>query len=157
MDLTITVTYSSVLSRCQMLSAYEGRDRHDAAGRDLYEKINISEQDEPMIKDLLSKSLVAVREALDDMITAVVMTGSSPNYTGETWTLRTTQRRYDSKGYTGLSKHIEEALSSSVMTAWLTYNEINDRAGFYQTVYENEMKMITDNLHTKAAPTRPTT
>ena len=156
MDLTITITYSSVISRCKMLSSYEGRDRYDATGKDLYEKINIADQDEPLIKDYLSKSLVAVREALDDMITEIAMTGTTPNYTAETWTLRTDQRRYDKKGYPSLSKHIDEALASSVMTAWLSYNKIEDRAGFYQTVYDNEMKLISDNLHTKAAPTRPT-
>jgi hypothetical protein len=89
---------------------------------------------------------------LEDMITSIVTTTNS-----ETWTLRTTQRRYDSKGYTGLSKHIGEALAASVMTAWLSYNGLEERAKFYQTVFENEMKLISDNLHTKAAPTRPTT
>lgn len=155
MDLTVTITYSAVVNRCKMLAAYEGRDRHDAAGADLYDKINITAQDEPLISDYLSRSLVAVRERLADMITAISSTGLEP--TSETWTLRTTQRRYDSKGYTALGKHIDEALSASVMTAWLSYNGLEERSTFYQTVFENEMKLISDNLHTKAAPTRPTT
>ena len=152
MDLTVTITYSDVISQCGKLSAYEGRDRHDAAGADLYEKINITAQDEPLVSDYLSRSLVAVRERIEDMITVI-----SSSSTAETWTLRTTQRRYDSKGYNGLGKQIGEALAASVMTAWLSYNGLEERARFYQTVFENEMKLISDNLHTKAAPTRPTT
>ena len=156
MDLTITITYSAVLTRCSMLSQYEGRDRHDEAGKDLYEKIIITDQDKALIEDFLSRSLVAARQALDDMITSISI-GSGSSLGSETWTIRSTQRRYDRKGYNGLSTHIMEALAASVMTAWLRYQKVEERSAFYQTIYDNEMKMISDNLHTKAAPQRPTT
>ena len=153
MNESITITYSTVLNRCKMLSAFEGRDRYDAAGRDLYSQVAIAEQDSDLIMDYLKRALVAVREGLDDMITAIDVTSSSQ----EVWTLRSVQRRWDKKGYTKLGTNLHEALAASVMAAWMSYKGIQDRSTFYQTLYDNEMKLISDNLHTKAAPTRPTT
>ena len=153
-DETLTIIYNTVTERCKMLSAFEGRDRHDGAGHDTYSKIVIAAQDSDLISDFLSRALVAVREGLDDMITAIDNTTYT---TKEVWTLRTVQRRWDKKGYTKLDTHVHEALAASVMAAWLSYNNIQDRSAFYQTLYENEMKLISDNLHTKAAPNRPTT
>jgi hypothetical protein len=147
----LTIIYSDILERCKMLSSYEGRDRYDANGTGIYEKVIITEQDEPLINSYLSQSLLALRERLEDMIEAVDDTTAGQ----ETWTMKFQQKRYDSKGYKGLVTHLGEALASSVMTAWLNFVGVQDRASFYQTVYENEAKLISDNLHTKAAPARP--
>lgn len=149
-DLTIQIDYDDIMERCKMLSSYEGRDRHDANGQSLYEKVVITEQDEQLINGYISQSLLAAREQLADMIATV----DDETDGEETWTINP-QRRYNSKGSKNLTKHLTEALAASVMTAWLTYNSVDDRSGFYQTVYENEIRLISDNLHTKAAPTRP--
>lgn len=155
MNEVLTITYGDVTERCKMLSAYEGRDRHDSTGKNIYADISITPQDEPLISDYLSRSILAVRQRLDDMIVNVTI-GTGSTLGSESWELRTMQRRWDKKGHSGLNKHVNEALAASVMSAWLAYKEIQDRQQFYQTVYENEIKLISDNLHTKAAPTRPT-
>jgi len=153
-NLTITLSLTDIMQRCRMLAAYEGRDRSDGAGQNMYEKLAITPQDEPLVGVFLSQALLAVRQRLDDMILSVTATaGSTPE---EQWTIRSIQRRYDTKGYDGLVTHLKEALSASVLAAWLTFNAVDQRAAFYVSVFESEMKLISDNIHTKAAPKRPT-
>lgn len=157
-ELTITILYSDIKERCSKLAIYEGRDRHKDAGDSSYEKIVITEQDEPLIDQFLSISLGTVRTALEDMISqfadSSATVGSTQVINGETWTIRS-DKRYDTKNFAKLEKHLHETLASSVMAGWLTYVGEDQRAAFYQSLYDNELLIINANLHTKAAPKRP--
>jgi hypothetical protein len=135
-----------------MLASYEGRDRTDTQGQSLYEAIVIADNDLPMIEGYLSQSLLSVRQNIDDMIKEVSQDTTTRT---EVWTLRSIQRRYNPKGLTSLQTHIKEAASAMVMTAWLAFHGIADRAEFYTALSDNMMKLIIDNLYTKSAPQRP--
>jgi hypothetical protein len=135
-----------------MLASYEGRDSTDTQGQSLYEAIVIADNDLPMIEGYLSQSLLSVRQNIDDMIKDVSQDTTTRT---EVWTLRSIQRRYNPKGLTSLQTHIKEAASAMVMTAWLAFHGIADRAEFYTALSDNMMKLIIDNLYTKSAPQRP--
>lgn len=159
-ELNITLLFADIKERCNKLSIYEGRDRHKESGESSYEKIVITEQDEPLIDEFLSRGMETVRTKLEDMIATIsdssTTVGSTTTVSGEVWTIRS-DRRYDTKGFAKLQKHLVEALASNVMTGWLTYVGEDQRAAFYNSLFENELMMVNVNLHTKAAPKRPTT
>ena len=150
-NVTITISLDDIISRCRMLVSYEGRDRTDTQGQSLYEAIVIADNDLPMIEGYLSQSLLSVRQNIDDMIKEVSQDTTTRT---EVWTLRSIQRRYNPKGLTSLQTHIKEAASAMVMTAWLAFHGITDRAEFYTALSDNMMKLIIDNLYTKSAPQR---
>lgn len=151
-NVTITISLDDIISRCRMLASYEGRDSTDTQGQSLYEAIVIADNDLPMIEGYLSQSLLSVRQNIDDMIKDVSQDTTTRT---EVWTLRSIQRRYNPKGLTSLQTHIKEAASAMVMTAWLAFHGIADRAEFYTALSDNMMKLIIDNLYTKSAPQRP--
>lgn len=151
-NVTITVSLDDIISRCRMLASYEGRDRTDTQGQSLYEAIVIADNDLPMIEGYLSQSLLSVRQNIDDMIKEVSQDTTART---EVWTLRSIQRRYNPKGLASLQTHIKEAASAMVMTAWLAFHGITDRAEFYTALSDNMMKVIINNLYTKSAPQRP--
>lgn len=157
-ELTITILFSDIKERCKKLAVYEGRDRHTGSGDSSYERIIITEQDEPLIDEFLSISLANARAALEDMISQFsdnsTTVGSTSVVNGEQWTIRP-DKRYDTKNFGKLEKHLHEALASSVMAGWLTYVGEDQRAAFYKSLYDNELLIISANLHTKAAPKRP--
>lgn len=137
------------MERCKMLSSFEGRDTYDANGKSSFEDIVIHSVDEHLVTTYIEQGVAHVRHVVEDMILSV-----SPTDGGEEWTFRTDQRRYYSKGLSNIKKNIDEAISAYVMSKWLGDRK-NDRVEFYNTLFQNEIVLISDNIFSKGAPKRP--
>lgn len=67
---------------------------------------------------------------------------------GFTWTIRTTTRWNGIKTFT---KHVNEAIVSYAMAAWLR-GKLDDRVPFYEELFNNTLAMAVKNIFTKQAP-----
>lgn len=151
---TITITFSSVIAQCKKLSAFEGRDAVDAAGKSKFESIEITDQEKELLHDYIKQAANAIYERLDRMITGVTQVTTSGSES-VTWTLNNENSRWNSNGKVSLSVHIPEAVAAYVMEKWMS-NKQSERAPFYQNLYQNTMMLIEQNAYAKSKPARPT-
>ena len=148
-NLSIQIDFSTLMDRCKMLSSYEGRDTYDANGKSSFDGIVIHSVDEHLVSTYIQQGVAHVRHVVEDMLLGVEAITD-----GEQWTFRTDQRRYYSKGLSNIKKNIDEAISAYVMAQWLGGRK-DDRVAFYNTLYQNEIVLISDNIFSKSAPKRP--
>ncbi len=164
MSSTIKYEYSEAIERCEMLSAFEGRNAVDANGESLYEMVKIVAQDKDLLMAYMGTSARLLEESFAPVVTestyvdvaVAEVKDADGNVTtpeqipGFTMVLDRDEERW-SAGKRDFERYLTEALSSYAMWQWLM-DKVPERANVYGELWQQMSAATTNALHRLSAP-----
>ena len=136
--------YADIVSRCVMLSQFEGRDYYADNGESLYPLVKITEQDKPLIITYIEEGAHRLEEQIERIV-------SSSSYTedGFEWVLRTEETRWNADK--DFEANATDALKSYAMSLWLDGRK-SDRKDWYMNQYTELSALCQRSIMRKSAP-----
>ena len=139
----IKIKYNDIIDRCEKLSSFEADGKYDSNGQSRYLEIHINEVDKQLVQQYVLQARAILEERMERMIDNIQDVSD-----GFEWTIRTNTRW---NGLNTFTKHVNEAIVSYVMAAWLK-GRLDDRVAFYETLHANTLAMAIKNIFTKQPP-----
>lgn len=134
-----------------MLSAFEGGEDYADGGQSRFRDVLITKQEEPLIQLYINQAIQVTFEKIGKLVAAVTVNDSKT-----VWTMRDDTLWPAAKNGSILDKHIEETVVSWTMKCWLEYKH-NDRAKFYEDMFQNYISLAERNINTSEAPRKTRT
>lgn len=145
----ITFKYNDIINRCEMLSAFEAKDKFDANGESRFLEIHINEVDKQLIQQYIIQARGILEERIGRMINSVDdIAETDTDGPGFKWTINPNTRW---KSNSTFISHVTEAIVAYAMACWLK-GRLDDRVAFYETLHTNTLAMAVKNIFTKQAP-----
>lgn len=139
----VSVNYDDVITNCEMLSQYEGRDYYGEDGGSLYLQVKITGQDHDLMRTYISDGAMKVADMISRLITY-----SEYKSNGFQWTLRTEETRFK---YFKMGDKLINILSSYAMGKWLDGRK-SDRKEAYEAMFAEECECLRKTLLYKSPP-----
>ncbi len=150
--MAVTLTDSSLLDRCTMLSSYEGRNITDGSGESMYDSVHITDQDKDLVLYYINEAVNAVETELGYHLESVervaTTTGGDPDayeftFISEPYFTEPGQRR------------LGEVIETFAMSRWLE-DKSESRGASYKLMYDNLMQALINSIR-KNRPTLDST
>jgi hypothetical protein len=136
--------YKDVLTRCVILSSYEGRDYVGDSGDSMYLTVKITQQDVPLLKTYISDAVHKLEDMLQRMVISSIYKEDSLE-----WELRTDETRWNLRKK--FTDNFQEAVVGYAMFNWLNGRKA-DSVATYQAIWQDMSAMCVRNLFAKIPP-----
>lgn len=125
-----------------MLSSFEAENKVDANGESRYLEIHVGEADKALLTEYIKQAIHIIEERIARRVTSSTSDESTYKWViGDTrWT-----------GSTAFTNHVNEAIISYAMAAWLR-GKLDDRVAFYETLFNGSLSLAIRNVFTKNEP-----
>lgn len=149
--MNITIKYNDIINRCEMLSAFEAKDKFDANGQSRFLEIHINEVDKQLIQQYITQARGILEERIGRMIDSVDdIAASTTDGPGFKWTINPDMRWKSNNTFT---RHVTETIVAYAMACWLK-GRLDDRVAFYESLHANTLALAVKNIFTKQAPVK---
>lgn len=147
-NVSITITFDSIIKRAEMLSAFEAKQSVGANGESMFSNVRIYEKDYGAIKTYI-KEAASIIEA---MLAATFAIDASETALGIVWRIADTTSRRTAM----TADKFTEAIVCHVLNRWME-NKMPKAAESYAAMFKDMADAAVRVTKTKRKPARPNT